>query len=336
MLGFGDLHTKMDHKTGLYAIIAIHNTSRGPALGGCRFYPYKTSGLALKDALQLAHMMTLKAAINELPHGGGKSVIVQPKKVNDREALFRSFGDFVHEQNGRYITAIDVGTSTAEMDIIATRTPYVIGAATVHAGHGDPATHTALGVLRGIEAAVLFKYDKDNLQNIHVAIQGAGHVGYALCALLHERGAHISICDPNEKQVMRCVENFNANAVSVDDIYHTECDVFAPCALGGCLTLDSINRLRCKIIAGSANNQLAHIKYGAIIKNKDILFAPDFLINAGGLINAALVYDTNDPELARAHTMRIYDKCLELFERAAKNNAPTNVIAQQLAIERIG
>ncbi len=309
-LGYGDIHTKIDHKTGLHAIIAIHNTNRGPALGGTRLYEYKTTSAALKDVLRLGHMMSLKAAINDLPHGGGKSVIIKPPVIKDRDALFCSFGDFVHEQNGRYIAAIDVGTHTNDMDAIATRTPYVIGASQTHAGHTNPAAHTALGVFRSIQAALLFKLNRSELNNVHVAIQGAGQVGYALAKHLFEQGARISICDPNSKHRDRCVKAFSAKAVDPDTIYDLECDVFAPCAMGGILNRHTINRLKCPIVVGSANNQLAHTKYASLLAQKNILYAPDFLVNSGGLINAALVYGSNDETLATEHIMRIYDNWL--------------------------
>lgn len=336
LLGFGDVHIKLDAATGLHSIIAIHNTNRGPAIGGTRCYAYGTAGQALRDVLQLAYMMTLKAAISDLPHGGGKSVIIKPPQFKDRDALFRSFGDFVHEQNGRYIAAIDVGTETRDMDIIATRTPYVIGAASVHQGHGDPALHTALGVFRGIQASVKFKLDRDDLAGLHIAIQGAGHVGYALAKLLAEQNCRISITDPNNDAVKRCIDEFDASAVSLEEIYDVDCDIFSPCALGGILNLNTINRLRCSMVVGSANNQLAHRKYAQTLKDKDILYAPDFLVNSGGLINAALVYDSADEALATQHIMRLYDTTLQIFERAAIEQSTTTHIAEQIALEKIG
>lgn len=336
LLGYGDVHVKRDTATGLHSIIAIHNTNRGPALGGTRCYAYETAGQALKDVLQLGYMMTLKAAISDLPHGGGKSVIIKPPQINDRDALFRSFGDFVHEQNGRYIAAIDVGTQTHDMDIVATRTPYVIGAADMHEGHSDPATHTALGVLRGIQASAQFKLNKANLNGLHIVIQGAGHVGYTLAKLLAEQDCQISISDPDTVAVQRCVTEFAATAVACDVIYDVDCDIFSPCALGGILNLKTINRLHCSIIAGSANNQLAHRKYAHLLDEKNILYAPDFLINSGGLINAALVYDSADEILATQHIMRLYETTLQIYERAAREHLPTTRVAEQIALEKIG
>jgi leucine dehydrogenase len=336
LLGFGDIHSKLDPETGLHAFIAIHNTNRGPALGGTRFYEYTTAGMALKDVLRLSYMMTLKAAINNLSHGGGKAVIIKPKIIKDREALFRSFGDFVHEQNGRYIAAIDVGTKTEDMDVVATRTPYVIGASHVHEGHQDPAIHTALGVFRSIQAAVLFKLNKDSLKGLHIAIQGAGHVGYALAKSLHEQDAIITMCDPDEDALRRCVNEFKIKTVACDKIYDVDCDIFSPCAMGGIIDLDTINKLKCSIIVGSANNQLAHNKYADVLKDRNILYGPDFLVNSGGLINAALVYDSNDQALALQHIMNIYDTCLELFERSKNEDLATTVVAEKTAIEKLG
>lgn len=334
-LGFGDIHTKVDPQTGLHAIIAIHNVSRGPAIGGCRIFPYKTAGEAFKDVLRLAYMMTLKAAIADLSHGGAKAVIIKPEHIEDHDAFFSSFGDFVHEMNGRYITAIDVGTSTKDMDVIASRTPYVIGAAAIHSGHGDPATHTALGVFRGIQAAVAFQHQQDTLKGITVAIQGTGHVGFGLAKRLHDAGAHLIVCDTSTEHTQRCADTLNATVVDPADIYHVQCDVFAPCAMGGILTMETIEQLQTHIICGSANNQLAHAGYADRLKAKDILYVPDFIVNSGGLINAAMVYDYADEAMATKQIMKIYDTLLTLFERAATTNQTTTAVAQAMAWERL-
>lgn len=335
LLGFGEIHTKVDTETGLHAIIAIHSTKLGPAIGGCRCYRYNAAGAALKDALRLAYMMTLKAAISDLPHGGAKSVILRPETIHDREAFFRSFGDFVHQMNGDYITAIDVGSSQQDMNTIAERTPYVIGTSHENTKDSDPSPHTARGVFRGIQAAVKFKMDKDNLDGVHVAIQGAGRVGYDLGKFLVEQGATLTVCDPNPDAVQAAVDNLGAKTVDIHDIYDVDCDIFAPCAMGGTINKDYMKRCKATIIAGSANNQLAHRKYGRILHERDILYAPDFMVNAGGLINAAMVYDFQDAELADQQIDKLYGNTLNLFERAAKENLSTTLVAEEIAREKI-
>jgi leucine dehydrogenase len=333
-LGFGTIHHKIDPKTGLNAIIAVHSSALGPALGGCRLYTYRSISLAIKDALSLAQMMTLKSAFNDMPHGGAKSVLLKPRQIKDRAAYFRSFGDFVHDLNGRYITAIDVGTSTDDMDCIAERTPYVIGAAKAHRNERDPSPSTAMGVLHGIEAALRFKYDR-GLDGAHIAIQGAGNVGYHLAKLLHQRGARLTICDVNLAALELCRAEFQADIVATDAIYAVNCDVFAPCALGGVLNAKTIPQLQAPIIAGSANNQLAHRLFGKVLHEKNILYAPDFAINAGGLISAAIDYTYRDPAMADAKIAKMYDNMLKLFIRAARENLPTTLMAELIAMEKL-
>lgn len=336
ILGFGEIHEKIDAETGLHAIIAIHSTKLGPAIGGSRFFEYRAAGSALKDALRLSYMMTLKAAISNLPHGGAKAVIIKPSEVKDRRALFETYGDFVHEMNGRYIAAIDVGTSTEDMNIIANRTPYVIGATKFGKFDSDPSPYTAYGVLKGIEAAVKFNMDKDTLEGLHVAIQGGGSVGYFLGKLLHERGARIAVSDPKPEAVQRFIDEFGAEGVSLEEIYDVPCDIFAPCAMGGTVSSDVVKRLKCSMIIGSANNQLAHHEVTRAIDERNILYVPDFLVNSGGLINAAMVYDYQDPSIADAQIARLYDTTLALLERAKRAQKPTTVIAEEMAREKLG
>jgi leucine dehydrogenase len=334
-LGFGSVHHKIDKKTGLNAIIAIHNTTLGPGLGGCRLYPYPSVSHAMKDVLGLAHMMTLKSAFNDIPHGGAKAVLIQPQQIRDRSAYFQAYGDFVHELNGQYITAVDVGTSTQDMDIIAERTPYVIGAAKIHPHERDPSPCTALGVLNGMLAAINFKLKRQDLSNIHVAIQGAGHVGYHLAYLLHQQGARLTICDVNADVLQRCQQEFQPNIVPPSAIYAVKCDIFAPCAMGGVLNADTIPQIKAPIIAGSANTQLAHRLFGKLLHNKGILYAPDFTINAGGLISAAIDYTYRDPTMADSKIAKIYDKMLDLYERSARENMPTTQMAEKIAKEKL-
>jgi leucine dehydrogenase len=331
LLGFGEFHVKFDKETGLKAIIAVHSTKRGPALGGCRMVPYKATAKALEDALRLASMMTLKAAISNLPHGGAKAVLIKPKIVQDRQAYFEKFGEFVNELSGRYITAVDSGTEPSDMDIVARKTKFV----TCTTADGDPAPFTALGVRRGIEAAIKFKMGRDDLQGVRVAIQGAGHVGYELAKQLRERGAKLTICDIDDHALDRCVREFDAELCSPEEIYDIKADVFAPCALGAVLNLHTIKRLKAKIVAGSANNQLAHIQFGLAMHERGILYAPDFAINAGGLIQASAMYIHGDFSKVHEHISNIYDTMLEIFERSKRDNIPTADITEMVAQERL-
>jgi len=331
-LGFGDLHIKFDVATGLQAIVAIHSTKRGPALGGCRFIEYDSVNEAIRDALRLAVGMSYKSAISDLPLGGGKSVLIKPRRPIDREAYFAAFGRFVHELGGRYITAMDSGVEITDMDIISNYTPYVT---TISRHNGDPAPFTALGVLRGIEAAVKFKLQRDNLVGVHVAIQGMGHVGYDLAKRLHALGAKLTICDRKPVAVQRYAVELGAEVVEPERIYEVECDVFAPCALGAILNDQTIPLLKTPIIGGSANNQLAEPRHGQLLTDRGILYAPDYVINAGGLIHAHAEYKNSSLVAAEQHIMTIYEVLLTIFERATREQKPTSVIADMIAAERL-
>lgn len=337
LLGFGDFHVKINAAVGLYSIIAIHSTARGPAIGGCRLIHYDHADEALVDVLRLAQMMSYKAAICDLPNGGAKAVIMKPQIIHDRKAFFEAFGDFVEELNGRYVTAVDSGTEPTDMDYIAQRTRFVT--CTTFGGYaGDPAPFTALGVRRGIEAAVKFKLNRDSLKNIHVAIQGAGHVGFYLAKELHQLGAKITVCDVNQEAIEYLRNELGSDVVQVvapEKIYAVECDVFAPCALGAILNLAHINKLHTTIVAGSANNQLDHHQHDLALFQRGILYAPDFVINSGGLIHTAAVYDHGDAEKANAQIYNLYDTLYRLFERAKTENRPTNEIAETIAKEKL-
>lgn len=335
MLGFGDIHYKVDPKSGLEAIIAIHNTNLGPAIGGCRLYSYATHGQALKDVLRLAYGMTLKAAVVDLPHGGAKSVIIKPRMVKDREALFTSFGDFVEQMGGRYISAMDVGTTTDDMNTIATRTSHVIGTTTGSVVQGDPSPFTARGLFHGMEAAIKVKLNRKEFAGLTVAIQGGGKVGHGLAKHLHEAGAKIVIADVSKETLETFRDEFNAKIVSLDEIYDVDCDIFSPCAMGGTLNLDTINRLKAKIVAGCANNQLAHRKFDKLLAERGILYAPDFVVNAGGLIQAASMHDYADVNIAIKLVETLYDRTMEIFERAEKENALPYEVAEKIAIEKV-
>lgn len=337
MLGFGDIHTKIDTKTGLHAIIAVHNTTLGPAIGGCRFYTYDTPELALKDVLRLAYGMTLKSAACGLPHGGAKAVILKPKNVTnpDRKNLFRSFGDFVHELNGRYITAVDVGSTVDDMTTVFERTPYVCGAIGLGRVDEDPSHSTSRGVFRAIQAAVAFKLKKDNLKNIHVVVQGVGHAGYYLVKYLVEHGAIVTISDINQAAITRCVNEFGVATVNAAEAEKTPCDIFSPCAMGGIITSDFIHRTTAKIIAGTANNQLAHHRNTIAMQARDILYLPDFLINSGGLINAAMTYTYQDLSMVNPQVDKIYDIVLDMLARATSSGKTTTAVAEEMAFEKL-
>ncbi|MDX1900447.1 MAG: Glu/Leu/Phe/Val dehydrogenase dimerization domain-containing protein [Gammaproteobacteria bacterium] len=335
-LKYGELHVRFDPETGLRAIIAIHSLKRGPAIGGCRLIPYASADAALEDVIRLGYMMSYKAAISGLNHGGAKAVIMRPKVIHDRKAFMESFARFVHELGGRYITAVDSGTTLGDMDIIRGVTPYVTCMTSSAGVSNDPSPWTAHGVRRGIEAAVKFRLNRSSLEGIRVNIQGAGHVGYLLAKELTELGARITMCDVNTQAIERCVDELRVKATAPESIFDVEADVFAPCALGAILNLETIGRLRVSIVAGSANNQLAHQRYGTLLQEHDILYAPDFVINAGGLIYVAAIYDYADVKHATQQVDNIYQTMIEIFERAKSENAATNTVAEQIARERLG
>jgi leucine dehydrogenase len=329
---FGDLHFKIDPATGLKAIIAIHNTNLGPALGGCRFIEYPHENAAIYDAMRLARGMSYKAASVGLPLGGGKAVIIKPNRSFDRVAYFHAFGRFVEELNGRYVTALDSGTELADMDIIHQHTRHV---ASLSKYDGDPSPHTARGVLKGIESAVSFKLGRESLDGLCVAIQGLGHVGMHLASLLHQQGARLIVSDINPHNVEKAKKEFSAYSVPVSDIHKTECDVFSPCALGAVINDVSIHELQCPIISGAANNQLAHGYHGDMLHEKNILFSVDYVINSGGVIFAASQYLSDGQIDVDEKIDGIKTAMLEIFQRSKEHNKPTNVIADQRAHEKI-
>lgn len=330
--GFGDIHFKVDENTGLKAIIAIHSTKLGPALGGCRFIEYPNTLAAIKDAMRLAQGMSYKAASVNLPLGGGKSVIIKPKGSFDRTQYMKSFAQFVHDLNGRYITALDSGTELSDMDTIATITPYV---ASLSRYNGDPSPYTARGILRGIEAACAFKLKKDALQGLHVAIQGLGHVGFNLAKLLHEAGACLTVSDINPDRVQKAVVELGATTIANNQIHKVACDVFAPCAMGAVINDVTLNEFQTSIIAGAANNQLAHSYHGKHLHEKGILYATDYVINSGGLIFAASKYLNTPEHDMEKHIDEIYLTLMEIFTRSTKENVPPSEIADRLAQEKL-
>lgn len=332
---YGEVHFKHDKATGLKAIVAVHDSRLGPALGGCRFLPYDSDEDALIDALRLARGMTYKAALAGLAHGGGKSVLIRPSQHFDRVALFRAFGRFIDDLGGHYITAEDSGTGLEDMEVVRTVTKHVTGVDVAHGGSGDPSPFTALGVRRGIEACVKLQLRRDSLEKVHVAVQGVGHVGYHLCRELHEQGAKISVADVDPLKAERAMREFGASVVALDKIFETECDVIAPCALGSALNDLTIPRIKAKIVAGAANNQLAQPRNGDDLHARGILYAPDYAINAGGLVNVAQEVLGYDAKKARDKTLEIYDTIFEIGDRSKKSGTPTYRIADMMVEEKL-
>ena len=320
-----------DPDSGLKAIIAIHNSNLGPALGGCRMWPYAGDEDAIRDVLRLSRGMTYKAALAGLPYGGGKSVILGNPKTQKSEALLRAMGRFVDSLGGRYHTAEDVGTTVGDMDVLRKETAYAHG---FSASSGDPSPATAYGVFMGLKAAVGFRRGRDDLHGLTVAVQGLGHVGMRLAGYLTEAGAKLVVADIDESTVRAAVRDFGAAVVSPDAIHRAEADVFAPCALGAILNDRTIPELGAEIVAGAANNQLAEPRHGKALKARGVLYAPDYLVNAGGLIDIYVGESGGGEQAVLARTGHIYDTARTVFERAAAEDAPTDVIADRMAEER--
>jgi len=331
--GGGELNVRLDPGTGLRAIVAIHDTRLGPALGGCRFIPYASEQAALTDAVRLARAMTCKAALAHLRHGGGKAVIIEPRDTYDRTKLLASFGRFVGDLGGRYITTEDSGTSPEDMQVIRHETRNVCGFDVKNGGSGDPSPFTALGVRRGIEACVKLALGKDDLKGVRVAVQGVGHVGYHLCKELAASGARLIVADVRDELAARAATDFGAQVVSSAVVHKVECDVYAPCALGGAINDRTLPELRCTIVAGAANNQLASDANGVQLQARDILYAPDYAINAGGLINVAQEVAGYDESKARERTLHIYDTILEICARSRSSGTPPHRIADAMVSE---
>ena len=325
-----------DKTSGLKAIIAIHNTTLGPALGGLRMWPYKSDEEAIDDVLRLSHGMTYKAAIAELNLGGGKSVIIGDPRSEKSEALFRSFGRFVEGLGGRYITAEDVGTSVADMEWIRQETKFVTGIRS-RGGSGDPSPFTAYGVYHGMKAACKKIYGSDSLEGRTIAVQGAGNVASYLINHLSKEGAKTVVTDIYEEKVKKVVaDNDNVTAVEPDEIYDVECDVFSPAALGGSVNDNTIDRIKAKIVAGAANNQLKdELRHAQGLKERGILYVPDYVINAGGLINVYVELEGYSEQRASHMTENIYHIVASIIDRAEKENILTVVASNRLAEQRI-
>jgi leucine dehydrogenase len=321
-----------DPANGYQGIIAIHSTALGPAVGGARFWNYADEEEAVTDALRLSRGMTYKNALAGLPFGGGKSIIIGDNKTADREAIFRAHGRFVETLGGRYITAEDVGTSPTDMEFVRLETNHVAG---LIGCSGDPSPVTARGVFRAIKASAKYRWGSDDLSGASVALQGCGHVGYYLAKNLREAGAQIIASDVDEEKLARVVEEFDAVAARPDEIYGVSADIFAPCALGGIINDHTIGQLHARIVAGGANNQLLDERHGEMLAEKDILYAPDYAANAGGMINGCIELLGWEPLNALRKVDEIYDTVLNIFEIARTEGIPTNKAADRLAENRL-
>lgn len=334
--GFERVIKVTDAKSGLTAIIALHDTRLGPALGGTRIYPYASFDEALTDACRLAEGMTYKSAVAEVGCGGGKSVIIADPKKDKTPALLQAFGAAVNRLAGDYIAAEDAGSTTADIAQIRKSTQYVVGLA--HAkSSGDPSPFTAWGVLRGVQSVVKQLYKTDSLEGKKVAIQGLGNVGSRLAELLFWQGAELILSDIDPIKTQALAAKYNAKAVSPDEILSVECDVLSPCAMGAILNDKTLPKLRCRAIAGAANNQLHSDVHADRLKTMGILYAPDFVINAGGLLNVAAEIDDDgySPTGPRYKTNRIYDTLLAIYEIADRNQESTHKAALSLAEYRL-
>lgn len=323
-------------EAGLKAIIAIHNTTLGPALGGTRMWNYQSDEAALKDVLRLSRGMTYKAAISGLNLGGGKAVIIGDSATQKDELLFRTFGKFVEGLAGRYITAEDVGTTVKDMEYVRMETKYVTGISKALGGSGDPSTVTAYGVYTGMKACAKFRWGKDSLKGKKIAVQGAGHVAHFLCEHLHREGAELFITDIFEDKVKKLMEGVKATYIKPEEIFDVDADIFSPNALGAIINDESIHKLKVEIVAGGANNQLEkEKKHGPMLLEKNILYAPDYVINAGGLINVSNELEGYQQERALKQAENIYDIITRILEISYKENIPTYEASNKIAEERL-
>lgn len=320
-----------DEESGLKAIIAVHSTKLGAAVGGCRLWDYASDEEALTDVLRLSKGMTYKNALAGLSMGGGKSVIIGDAKSLKSEALFKAFGNALNGLNGRYLSAEDVNITTADIAIANTVTPFVTG---TEGKSGNPAPFTALGTFLGIKASVKHKLNRDDLTGLTVAVQGLGSVGFALCEHLHKAGAKLIVTDISSESLDKAATTFGATVVGLDEIYHQEADIYAPCALGATINDETIDQIKAKIIAGCANNQLAESKHDQALVERGILYAPDYVINAGGIINVSFENDYC-AEKSTKKVEEIYNTLLKIYTKADNDKRPTGIIADEMAQEII-
>jgi leucine dehydrogenase len=325
-----------DKDTGLKAIIGIHNSVMGPALGGTRMFNYANEWEALNDVLRLSRGMTYKAAITGLNIGGGKAVIIGDAKTQKTPELMRKFGEFVHSLSGRYITAEDVGMETSDMDLVRDVTPYVTGISEERGGSGNPSPVTAFGVYMGMKAAAKQQFGSEKLEGKKILVQGIGHVGETLVEYLTKEGAQVFIADINEEKLYQVASKYNAQVFTGDDLYSADVDIYAPCAMGATINDATVNKIKAKVIAGAANNQLANENtHGLILQERGILYAPDFLINAGGIINVYAELEHYDKAEIMRKTENIYNTTLEIFDYAIANGITTHQAALTIAQNRI-
>jgi leucine dehydrogenase len=323
----------IDEAAGYQGIVVIHSTKLGPAVGGTRYWSYKTEDEAMTDGLRLGRGMTYKNALAGLPFGGGKSIVMRDGKATDREQLFRAHGRLVNSFAGKYFTAEDVGTSPADMEYILKETSYVAG---LQGRSGDPSPHTARGVFRAMQAAAKHQWGSDDLAGKTVAIQGCGHVGYFLAGELARVGAKVIVTDVDPAKVKHMVDDYGAIAVAPEEIYSAAADVFAPCALGGVLNDQTIPQLNAELVVGAANNQLLEPRHGDLLGQRGILYAPDYAANAGGVINGCCREMLGwDVPRTLAKTDAIYDTLLTIFGIAQQGKIPTYQAADRLAEERL-
>mgnify|MGYP000162110399 FL=1 len=333
MMGHEQVVFCNDKESGLKAIIAIHNTTLGPSLGGTRMWPYESEADALNDVLRLSRGMTYKSAISGLNLGGGKAVIIANPHTDKSEALFRRFGKFVNSLAGKYITAEDVGVSPKEMVWVNMETNHVSG---LPGKSGDPSPVTAYGVYMGMKAAAMKAYGSNSLKGKKISVQGAGHVGEYLIQFLEKEEAKIFVTDIHKPTLDRIASEYNVTVVAPEDIYDLDVDIYSPCALGATVNDETLSKLKCKIIAGAANNQLQdEVKHGKMCMEMGIIYAPDYLINAGGVINCFFEVTGYDKERVMTQTEDIYNTTLAIFEKAEQENIPTYLAANKLAEERI-
>ncbi|MBX9686997.1 MAG: leucine dehydrogenase [Candidatus Obscuribacterales bacterium] len=323
-----------DKPSGLRAIVGIHSTALGPALGGCRMWNYKDESEAFRDVLRLSRGMSYKAAIAGLNLGGGKAVILGDSRTQKSEALLKAFGRYVEALAGRYITAEDVGMKVQDIDVIRTQTRFAVGGSN-EGGSGDPSGMTALGTFQGMKAAIKAAGLGEDLSGLTVAIQGVGNVGYHLSSYLSAAGAKLVVSDIYQAQAERVKEEFGAAIVAADEIYSVDCDVFAPCALGAILNQRTIPLLKCKVVAGAANNQLETENDGFALMKKGITYAPDYAINGGGLINVAAELDGYNKEVVLGKVSNIYNTITNILSLAASDGIPPHVAADQIAEQRL-
>lgn len=323
--------------TGLKAIIAIHNTTLGPALGGCRMFPYESTEAALADALRLSKGMTYKCGLADVDFGGGKMVIIGDPKEDKSPEMFRVIGRFVGGLHGRFFTGTDMGTEPQDFIHAARESPYFVGLPRSHGGGGDTSIPTAMGVLEGMRAAAQHLWGKAELADRTIAVQGVGKVGGKLVEMLLEEGARVVIADLSVERCTewKCRAPDQVEIDHVDTIHHVPCDIFAPCAQGGVIDDQTLDELRCQAIVGSANNQLASDRHGDLLHQRGILYAPDYLVNAGGLIQAADELEGYEEERVLAKTKAIYERLLEIFDRSKRENIPTCRAADRLVVERL-